>query len=248
MTYSLDTIRCLIAHDSQDEAEQLMNALRNVGRITRAELALDEDSLVRAVKSGGWELLLTRPKFGDCDYKTVLGHLQRLAKKIPVLVLVDTFDAVALREALDAGASAICPAADRELLMLLVDRELEQVRLKKELLEIELSLTDAERRLSVLMDQSRDAIAYVLDGMHVHANDAYLEMFGYESADDLAGVPVMDMVSSGDHDKLKKLLRSRMKARPMSWSAVVCVRMVKSLMPPLFSPPPVMMEKPAPRL
>ena len=54
-----------------------------------------------------------------------------------------------------------------------------------------------------------DAIAYVLDGMHIHANDNYARMFGYDSAEELAGVPIMDMVSASDHDRLKKLLRSR---------------------------------------
>ena len=43
MNYALDTLRLLIAHDSQDEAEQLMNTLRNAGRATRAQLALGEE-------------------------------------------------------------------------------------------------------------------------------------------------------------------------------------------------------------
>ena len=209
MTYSLDTIRLLIAHDSQDQAEQLMNALRNVGKATRAELALNEDDLLRALKSGSWELILARPSFGGCDYKTVVKHLQRLGKPVPVIVMVDEFNAKTLREALEAGARAVAPVSDRELLMLLVDQQVDNMRQRKELQQAELALHDAERRLSVLMSQSRDAIAYVVDGMHIHANETYLEMFGYPSADELAGVPIMDMVSAADHEKLKKLLRSR---------------------------------------
>ena len=209
MSYKLETVRLLIAHDSQDEAEQLMNALRNAGKATRAELVLNEDDLLRALKAGAWEMLITRPRFGSCDYTTVIGHLKRLGKPVPVLVLVDDFSATSMREVLEAGAQAAAPADDRDLVMLLVDQQVETLRLRKELQQTELSLHEAEKRLSVLMDQSRDAIAYVVDGMHIHANDAYLETFGYESADDLAGVPIMDMVSSGDHEKLKKLLRSR---------------------------------------
>lgn len=209
MSYSLDTIRLLIAHDSQDQAEQLMNALRNVGKATRAELALNEDDLLRALKSGSWELILTRPKFGGCEYQTVMKHLQRLGKPVPVVVMVDQFDAGVLREVLEAGARAAAPADDRDLLMLLVDQQVDYLRQRKDLQQTELALHDAERRLSVLMSQSRDAIAYVVDGMHIHANETYLEMFGYPSSDELAGVPIMDMVSADDHEKLKKVLRSR---------------------------------------
>lgn len=209
MTYKLDTIRLLIAHDSQDEAEQLMNALRNAGRATRAELVLGEDELLRALKSGSWEMLLCRPAFGGCSLETVMAHLQRLGKAVPVILLADDFDAGQLRSAMAVGARAVAPVDDRELIMLLVDQQLDYVRMRKERQQTELALREAEKRLSVLMDQSRDAIAYVVDGMHIHANDTYLEMFGYPSADELAGVPIMDMVSAADHEKLKKLLRSR---------------------------------------
>lgn len=209
MSYTLDTIRLLIAHDSQDDAEQLMNALRNAGKATRTELALSEDDLLRALKSGTWELLLCRPTFGDADFRAALSHLQRLGKPVPVLLLTDDFTATGFREALEAGARGAVPANDRDLLMMMVDRMVEDLRLRKELQHTELALHDAEKRLAVLMDQSHDAIAYVVDGMHIHANEAYVELFGYEDPDDLAGMPIMDMVSSADHEKLKKLLRSR---------------------------------------
>jgi diguanylate cyclase (GGDEF)-like protein/PAS domain S-box-containing protein len=209
MSYTLETIRLLIAHDSQDEAEQLMNTLRNAGKATRAELVLNEDDLLRALKSGTWELLLCRPTFGDSDFKKVLAHLNRLGKPVPVLLLADEFSPASFREALEEGARAAVPADDRDLLMLMIDRVVEDLRVRKELQHTELALRDAEKRLNVLMDQSRDAIAYVVDGMHIHANEAYVELFGYDSPDDLAGMPIMDMVSSSHHEELKNLLRSR---------------------------------------
>ncbi|WP_231483442.1 MULTISPECIES: EAL domain-containing protein [unclassified Alcanivorax] len=209
MSYALDNLRLLIAHDSQDEAEQLMNSLRNAGRATRAQLALGEDDLLRALKGGAWELMLCRPTFGDSSFENAMSHLNRLGKAIPVILLEDNFSADTIKVGMSLGARGVVPNDDRELLSLMVDRVIENLRLRKELQHSEIALHDAEKRLSLLMDQSRDAIAYVLDGMHIHANDNYVEMFGYESADDLAGVPIMDMVSASDHAKLKQLLRSR---------------------------------------
>ncbi|MGB2246143.1 MAG: EAL domain-containing protein [Alcanivorax sediminis] len=209
MSYALDNLRLLIAHDSQDEAEQLMNALRNAGRATRAHLALGEEDLLRALKGGSWELMLCRPQFGDGTFEKAMAHLNRLGKAIPVILLEDDFSSATVKKGMQQGARAVAPAGDRELISMMVDRLTEYLRLRKELQHSEIVRHDAEKRLSLLMDQSRDAIAYVLDGMHIHANDNYVEMFGYESADDLAGVPIMDMVSASDHDKLKQLLRSR---------------------------------------
>jgi len=209
MSYTLENVRLLIIHDSQDHAEQLMNTLRTAGKVTRAEIALNEDQFLRAVKSGGWELILCRPVLADCDYKAVLAHLHRLGKNIPMVVLLDELSAAPAYEAMSCGARMVAPVDNRELLSLVIERQIEYLSLRKELQHSQLALHDAEKRLSVLMDQSRDAIAYVLDGMHIHANEVYLEKFGYSSAEDLEGSPIMDMVSSADHEKLKKLLRSR---------------------------------------
>ncbi|GAA5126921.1 EAL domain-containing protein [Alloalcanivorax gelatiniphagus] len=209
MTYALDTLRLLIAHDSQDEAEQLMNALRNAGRATRAQLALNEDDLVRALKGGAWELMLCRPRFGDGSFESAMAHINRLGKVLPVVLLSDDYDATIVRDAYNAGARAVAPKDDRELLMQCVDRLMEFLRLRKELQHSEITRHEAEKRLRLLMDQSRDAIAYVLDGMHIQANDNYARMFGYQDAEELAGVPIMDMVSASDHGRLKTLLRNR---------------------------------------
>jgi multidomain signaling protein FimX len=209
MSYTLEHVRLLIVHDSQDEAERLMNLLRNAGKVTRAEIALNEDDFIRAVKSGSWELVVCRPDVGGCSYKKVLSHLHRLGKALPMIVLLDDLTPKAMMEALNAGARMVCPSSERDLLMLVIERQIEYLSLRKELQHSQLALHDAEKRLSVLMDQSRDAIAYVLDGMHIHANEVYLEKFGYASSEDLAGMPIMDMVSAADHEKLKKLLRSR---------------------------------------
>ncbi|WP_101674737.1 EAL domain-containing response regulator [Alloalcanivorax mobilis] len=209
MNYALDTLRLLIAHDSQDDAEQLMNALRNAGRATRAELALGEDDLVQALKGGAWELMLCRPKFGDGSFESAMAHINRLGKALPVILLSDDYNATVVRDAYAAGARAVAPKDDRDMLMLCVDRLMEFLRLRKELQHSEIARHEAEKRLAQLMDQSRDAIAYVLDGMHIHANDNYVRRFGYQRAEDLAGVPIMDMVSASDHGGLKQLLRNR---------------------------------------
>ncbi|HAM76903.1 MAG TPA: GGDEF domain-containing protein, partial [Alcanivorax sp.] len=107
MNYALDTLRLLIAHDSQDEAEQLMNTLRNAGRATRAQLALGEDDLVRALKGGAWELMLCRPTFGDGSFESAMAHLNRLGKALPVILLSDDYNAEIVRNAYKAGARAV---------------------------------------------------------------------------------------------------------------------------------------------
>lgn len=211
MSFAFDHLRLLIAHDSQDEAEQLMNALRTAGRATRAKLALSEDEFLHAVKENTWELILCRPVFGDADYAMIVGHLRRLGKAIPVILIADEYHQETVLEGLEKGASAVVPRHSNDLLLKVIDKELDVLRLRQELQSTEIELHDAEKRLGQLMAQSKDAIAYVLDGMHIHANGNYVALFGYDDTDDLAGVPIIDMVAASDKEKLKKLLRQRAK-------------------------------------
>jgi diguanylate cyclase (GGDEF)-like protein/PAS domain S-box-containing protein len=43
--------------------------------------------------------------------------------------------------------------------------------------------------------------------MHIYANPAYLEMFGFEDLEDIEGTPIMDMVAPDNHTKVKDFLR-----------------------------------------
>ena len=56
----------------------------------------------------------------------------------------------------------------------------------------------AEKRCQLLLDSSVDAIAYVHDGMHIYANRAYLELFGYDDVEDLEGMPMIDLIGGAD--------------------------------------------------
>ena len=72
----------------------------------------------------------------------------------------------------------------------------------------------SEKRCYALLDSSRDAIAYVHEGMHVYANPAYLQLFDYDEFEELEGLPVLDMVSPKDSQQLKKVLTSLTKGKP----------------------------------
>src|SRR5690606_32071245 len=57
-------------------------------------------------------------------------------------------------------------------------------------------------------DSSVDAIAYVLDGMHIYANRSYTQLFGYEDPDDLAAEPMLELIAPQDQDSFKEFLRT----------------------------------------
>lgn len=205
----IDTIRLLLLHDSQDEAELLLNTLRKAGKATRAELVRDEDTLVTLLKGGEWDAIIACPGAAGCTLARVAAHARKLGHDIPVIVLTETRAPEKVVDFMKTGARDVVVRQETAHLILVLEREMSVLAMLREKQRLEADLRESERRSELLMDAAQDAVAYVTDGMHVEANAAYLDLFGYQNADDLAGVPIMDLVAESHHKELKELLRKQ---------------------------------------
>ncbi|MCG8669418.1 MAG: EAL domain-containing protein [Pseudomonadales bacterium] len=203
-----DTIRLLMLHESRDDAEQLLNRIRNSGRATRAELLQDDESLDDALEKSGWDLMLLRPQTEDLFAGQCLLQVQKLQRDIPAILLIDELDPEEIVEGLREGYKAVVPIGQEEWLLQVIRRELNNLEERRKRRTVELQFKEAEKRCATLLDNSRDAITYVIDGMHTYANEAYLELFGYDDVEDLEGMPILDMVSPQDHEDFKNFLKS----------------------------------------
>jgi len=105
------------------------------------------------------------------------------------------------------SARGVALRSQPKQLIAVLQREFEALQTRRQVRRLETSLRESERRCDALLDSSTDAIAYVHEGMHVRANHAYLETFGYDSFDDLLGLPVLDMIDAANADEFKSLLR-----------------------------------------
>lgn len=96
-----------------------------------------------------------------------------------------------------AGAQDVCPAGETERLMLVIRRELANLEERRRRRVLESHLREAEQRCQLLLESSKDAIAYVNDGMHVYANHAYMDFLGYDDLDELMCIPLLDTLAPG---------------------------------------------------
>ncbi len=202
-----DTLRLLMLHESRDDAEQLLNRIRNSGRATRAELLEDDESLEEALQKSTWDMMILRPEAEDMFAGQCLLQVQKLQKDIPAILLIDELDPDEIVEGMREGFKAVVPVDQEEWILQVIRRELNNLEERRKRRTAELNFKEAEKRCATLLDNSRDAITYVIDGMHTYANQAYLELFGYDDVDDLEGMPILDMVSPQDHEDFKNFLK-----------------------------------------
>src|SRR5690606_10267232 len=57
-------------------------------------------------------------------------------------------------------------------------------------------------------EAGEDALAFFSDGMVLNANQAFADLLGYASPDDLDCLPVIDLIAEQDKDKFKAFLKT----------------------------------------
>ncbi|MDK2776961.1 MAG: EAL domain-containing protein [Pseudomonadota bacterium] len=208
MSSSRDTLHLLLLTETQNEAESLVSLMRNSGSATRAHQIRSLSDLNEQLQEKSWDLLIAHPRVGDIGYEDLLKLIRRLNKDLPVILIAEDVDPMVMESAIKRGACTVVPADETNLLLLVIQRELNHLRTRRDLRTLEVRIRDAEKRSHNLLESSKDAIAYIHDGMHVFANHAYLELFGYESVEELEGMPIMDMIDASAQQGFKAFLRN----------------------------------------
>lgn len=202
-----NTLYLLVVDDSSNLAETISNIMRNAGHAVRADRVEDDEDLREAFGKQQWDMILTKPKLPYFSAEDALDVVRQSKYDIPVIVVADGTDEQNLDALIQAGVRDEVLIAKPHRLVHTVLREAQDTRSRRASINLEKALAEANNRAQELVNSSRDAITYVHEGMHIYANESYLELFGYSTQEEIEGMPIMDMVKNDEHTKFKQFLR-----------------------------------------
>jgi EAL domain-containing protein (putative c-di-GMP-specific phosphodiesterase class I)/GGDEF domain-containing protein/CheY-like chemotaxis protein len=216
-----DIIRLLILNESQNEAEDIINLFRNGGYPTRAQRFNSMQELEQLIGEDQWDLLISDDSHPELKLHDALTTLTGQKADIPAILLsADT--AVPMAEAIAMGVQDRIAKADTQHLLHAALREIKNRRMRLDGSAVRGTLEELQARYELLMGGSQDAIAYITDGMHVDVNDAYAAQFGFENANDMDCMPVIDLIADRDQDAFKAFLRDYAKTGESNSSLEIC--------------------------
>lgn len=203
-----EPIHLIIADPSANNAEEIVSELRNAGHATRAQHVANLEELDALLTRQHWDLMICR-RDGEAEYEPeeLIARIRQHELDCATILIEDGSEPERLTRGLQDGATDVILDGEDERFLLVVRRELGNVAERRQRRLAESLMKESERRNQLLLDSSRSAIAYVHDGMHVYANRAYAELFRYADQDDLAAVPLLDMISPEDQATFKKKLK-----------------------------------------
>ena len=200
-------LRLLIVDDSVEAAEAIVSGLRNGGIAVRPSRPENEEELAATLGAQPLDLVIAARDAKGIPLAAVMQAVFASGKDLPVLVVVDAIDDATFLQAQERGARGVLLRGRPPHIQAAIKAEWADLEARRAQRLLEAQVRETERRCDALIESSRDPIAYVHEGMHIRANAAYLEMFGFDSFEDVEGMSLLDLVAPSHVAEFKALLK-----------------------------------------
>lgn len=208
MALGKDTaLRLILVTDLVNEAEALVSRLRNAGIAVRPLRPETLDELVAMLQQHPVDMVLAEAQATLLPFDQVAKSVLSGGRDVSLLAVTPNIDADSLEHLLLSGAHAIALRDHPQQFLKAVETEWQSLESRRTQRRLEVQMRETQRRCDMLIDSSREPIAYIHEGMHIRANQAYLEMFGFEAFEDIEGMSLLDLVAPTDVNDFKMLLK-----------------------------------------
>lgn len=215
MAIGKDTaLRLVLVDDQANEAEAIVSSLRNAGIAVRPLRAESLDELAGQLAQQPVDMVLAEHASTLMPFNEVAAVVMGCGRDVPLLAVLDGITDEILDSVQAQGAQAVALRSRPQQFLKNVRTEWHDLDARRSQRALEAQMRETERRCDALIDSSREPIAYIHEGMHIRANQAYLEMFGYETFEDVEGMSLLDLVAPKDVEAFKALLKRLSKGEP----------------------------------
>jgi len=207
----MHSVNLLVIDRSPESAEHINSLLRNSGikihvihtqTSSEVKRALDHDSPVL--------ILYADPDQSDAPIEDI--NELAAAFSIPVALFTPLDDPERLTALLSSTACVVINSANEELLTGAVSRLIRSSENEQNQEKQKEFVAELEHRYNLLLDSSRDAIAYIHEGLHVYTNRAYLEVLEITDDTEVSGLSLLEMLDAGEVN-LKTLFKGLSKGQ-----------------------------------
>ena len=205
-------LNLLVIDDDQLYAERLVHLLGCYYDNVNLGFLDDKEELLKLLRQP-WDVLVFGNAY-DMNFTDVVGLVQEQNIDLPMICLLnEEMVATAHNDEglpnIISGTMVKALKVEEEMSVVMsICLQHDNLRSRRELKTLRHVLSEAEQRANVLIKNSKSAVAYIDQGIHIFANDPYLQLFGFTSMSDAIGVPIIDLIAGGDNVKgFKQFLR-----------------------------------------
>ncbi len=195
-------IRLTIVGTADATSEVIVNELKRLGHVVRAQESKSKDELSQALSVDRPDILIYYAEAADVSLKDC-QELVALADPPAPIIVLDDCDPLSNQQEF---VKATLPAGEAKLVVQACLREYELLRSMRELVESKKLLEISEQRASLLMDKSDDAVGYVVDGMLMKTNEQFSDLLEFTDPKELEYLPFIDLIDETDRERVRLAL------------------------------------------
>lgn len=201
----MESAQLVVVDRFQENVEAVNKLLKDSGITIHIIGADSTHSLERVLQEHKPFLIIV---CGDADGLPEAAAIAQLAARhsVPLALRIDPQDSRAVRQALAVTACTIINATEHEQLLHVVREHLARREAAASTAGVHDQLAELQSLHGLLLHSAGDAIAYLHEGLHIRANEAYLNRLGVADADALAGLSILELMQAERHD-LRQLFR-----------------------------------------
>lgn len=200
---SQHTVSCVIVHQNVELSQVLEAALRKTNFEIQLEYAKNWAELETALATAPALVFCPSDLMQQREERVLDLLQQRSPDSICVKVSQRHWEPLTTR-VLAVELCAIS-TSDADLLQQQIDYLLNYSSLKYRFRQSKHLLSIAELRCQWLVDYAREPVAFVARGRHLHANVAYLSLFGFSSEAEALATPLLRLISMHEREVFSSL-------------------------------------------
>lgn len=206
-------LNLLVIDGDQRYAERLVKLLSAYYSDINLGFLDDKKEFIKTLRQQ-WDALVFGRAY-DMTFTDVVGILQEQQIDLPLICLMS--DEVSttgrnnegLPAVIDGSMVKALSAENETQVVLTICLAHAHLKTRRQIASLRHILSEAEQRANILIKNSKSAVAYIDQGIHIFANDPYLSLFGFDSIEEIIGVPIIDLIAGGDNVKAFKQFLSR---------------------------------------
>ncbi len=187
-----DILRVLVVDDSEDDCSLIIRKLRNSGFDPEWERVDTHSEMKKALGKKQWDVILCDYKMPNFSAPAALKLAQEINPNIPFIIVSGAIGEETAVEAMKAGAHDYLMKDKLTKLPVAVQREISEAKIRRDKKNTEEMLKRSEENFRNSLDESPLGVRIVTsDGELLYANREILNMFGYESINELKSISHM---------------------------------------------------------
>jgi len=202
----MDSANLLVIDSSSEHAQTINSLLRNAGKRVQVANASNYSGLESNLRENPPILIVIGLHLPSA---LTIEQILQLAGQhnIPVALQLSADNSHIAFEAVATHPVTVISAEDNLQLIHLVESHMSGGHSVRQFDEVNEKLEELQHRYDLLLDSARDSIAYIHEGLHIYANRAYLDLLQVSSLNDIEGLSLLELMSTGEGHDLKSLLR-----------------------------------------